>query len=84
MDDPPERTTPEARLLALATAGDLDVFEQLVALHKRRVFSLALRLTGSVEDAKDATQEAFVRLHREIGQIDSGRVGWVRGCIPSR
>jgi RNA polymerase sigma-70 factor (ECF subfamily) len=44
-----------------------------VALHERRVFSLALRLTGGVEDAKDATQEAFIRLHRKIAQIDSGR-----------
>jgi RNA polymerase sigma-70 factor (ECF subfamily) len=73
MDDPPERTAPEARLLALAKTGDLDAFEQLVELHERRVFSLALRLTGSVEDAKDATQEAFVRLHRRIWQIDTGR-----------
>jgi RNA polymerase sigma-70 factor (ECF subfamily) len=73
MDDPPERTAPEAHLLALARTGDLDAFEQLVALHERRVFALALRLTGSVEDAKDATQEAFIRLHRKIGQIDSSR-----------
>jgi RNA polymerase sigma-70 factor (ECF subfamily) len=73
MDDPPERTAPEARLLTLAKTGDLEAFEQLVALHERRVFSLALRLTGSVEDAKDATQEAFIRLHRKIAQIDSGR-----------
>ena len=72
MDDTPEGTAPEARLLALAKTGDLDAFEQLVALHERRVFSLALRLTGSVEDAKDATQEAFIRLHRKIGLIDSG------------
>jgi RNA polymerase sigma-70 factor (ECF subfamily) len=73
MDEPPERTAPEARLLALAKTGDLEAFEQLVVLHERRVFSLALRLTGSVEDAKDATQEAFIRLHRKIAQIDSGR-----------
>jgi RNA polymerase sigma-70 factor (ECF subfamily) len=57
MDDPPERILPEARLLALAKTGDLEAFEQIVALHERRVFALALRLTGSVEDAKDATQE---------------------------
>lgn len=73
IDDPPEGTAPEARLLALAKTGDLDAFEQLVALHERRVFSLALRLTGSVEDAKDATQDAFIRLHRKMAQIDSGR-----------
>jgi hypothetical protein len=29
MDDPPERTAPEARVLALAKTGDLDAFEQL-------------------------------------------------------
>ena len=72
-DEPPESTAPEARLLALAKTGDLDAFEQIVALHERRVFALALRLTGSIEDAKDATQEAFIRLHRKIDQIDSGR-----------
>ncbi len=73
MDDPPDGTAPEARLLALAKTGDLDAFEQIVALHERRVYALALRLTGCVEDAKDATQEAFIRLHRKIAQIDSGR-----------
>jgi len=73
MDDAPERTAGEVQLLTRAKTGDLDAFEQLVALHERRVFSLALRLTGSVEDAKDATQEAFLRLHRKIRQIDSGR-----------
>jgi RNA polymerase sigma-70 factor (ECF subfamily) len=73
MDDPPEQTAGEARLLALAKTGDLDAFEQLVALHERRIFALALRLTGSVEDAKDATQETFIRLHRKIAQIDSSR-----------
>jgi RNA polymerase sigma-70 factor (ECF subfamily) len=73
MDEPPGRLAPEARLLSLAKTGDLDAFEQIVAFHERRVFALALRLTGSVEDAKDATQETFIRLHRKIGQIDSGR-----------
>ena len=73
MDDLPERLAPEARLLALAKTGDLDAFEQIVALHERRVFALALRLIGSVEDAKDATQEVFIRLHRKMEQIDSDR-----------
>ena len=73
MDDAPDRPAPEAQLLALAKSGDLDAFEQIVALHERRVFALAVRLTGSVEDAKDVTQETFLRLHRKIAQIDSGR-----------
>ncbi|MGD0872175.1 MAG: RNA polymerase sigma factor [Bryobacteraceae bacterium] len=73
MDEQPEQLAPEARLLCLARSGDLDAFEQIVALHERRIFALALRLTGSVEDAKDATQETFIRLHRKIHQIDSRR-----------
>jgi RNA polymerase sigma-70 factor (ECF subfamily) len=73
MDEPPERLAPEARLLSLAKTGDMEAFEQIVVLHERRVFALALRLTGSVEDAKDATQETFLRFHRKLGQIDSGR-----------
>jgi RNA polymerase sigma-70 factor (ECF subfamily) len=79
MDEEPEQLVPEARFLSAAKSGDLDAFEQIVALHERRIFALALRLTGSVEDAKDATQETFIRLHRKMGQIDSSRSagGWL-------
>ncbi len=73
MDERAERESPEAQLLSRAKSGDLDAFEQLVALYERRVFGLALRLTGSVEDAKDAVQETFMRMHRKMAQIDSGR-----------
>ena len=44
-----------------------------MALYERRIFALALQLAGDMEDAKDATQETFLRLHRNLGQIDSGR-----------
>jgi RNA polymerase sigma-70 factor (ECF subfamily) len=60
-----------AAILRLAKTGDLDAFERLVRLHERRVFALAWRVTGDTEDAKDATQEAFIRLHHHLGRIDS-------------
>jgi RNA polymerase sigma-70 factor (ECF subfamily) len=63
------RTEPE--LLAAARGGDLDAFERLVAMHERRIYGLALRIAGNAEDAKDAMQEAFLRLHRNMAQIDS-------------
>ena len=72
-EDGRESDNLEARWLALARGGDLDAFEEIVGLHEQRVFALALRLTGSAEDAKDATQETFIRLHRHIAQIDSSR-----------
>lgn len=65
--------TPEAELLVLARAGDRAAFERIVALYERRIFALALRLAGDLEDAKDATQETFLRLHRNLRQIDSAR-----------
>jgi RNA polymerase sigma-70 factor (ECF subfamily) len=73
MDEHSEPETPEAQLLSRAKSGDLDAFEQIVMLHERRVFGLALRLTNSVEDAKDAMQETFIRMHRKLGQVDAGR-----------
>lgn len=61
----------EPELLAAARRGNLDAFERLIAMHERRVYGLALRAAGNTEDAKDATQEAFLRLHRHLGKIDS-------------
>jgi len=63
----------EAELLSLAQGGNLDAFEEIVKLHERRIFALALRLTGKSEDAQDAAQEVFVRLFRNLRQIDAGR-----------
>ena len=64
---------PESDLLAQAKRGDLDAFEHLLRLHERKVYLLALRLTGNPEDAKDAAQETFLRLHNKLAQIDSQR-----------
>lgn len=63
----------EPELLSCAQAGDRDAFERIVALYERRIYALALRLAGDAEDAKDATQETFLRLHRNLRQVESGR-----------
>ncbi len=73
MDTERENEVPEAQLLFRAKRGDLDAVEQIIMRYERRIFALALRLTGSPEDAKDATQETFIRLHRKIRQVDSSR-----------
>ena len=47
-------------LVRLAAGGDEEAFAQLVAMHEKRVYTLALRITGDREDAEDAAQEAFL------------------------
>lgn len=68
-----QANTPETDLLRRAQNGSRDALEQLIMRHERRIFALAFRLTGSVADAQDAAQEAFIRLHLHVRRIDSGR-----------
>jgi RNA polymerase sigma-70 factor (ECF subfamily) len=55
-----------AEILARAQAGDNQAFAQLYTTHKRRIYSLCLRMVGSVAEAEDLTQEAFLQFHRKI------------------
>jgi RNA polymerase sigma-70 factor (ECF subfamily) len=53
-------------ILHAAQQGDHQAFAQLYFLHKRRIYSLCLRMVGNPAEAEDLTQEAFLQLHRKI------------------
>ena len=57
-------------LVASAKAGDMVSFERIVILHERLVLRVAERLLLNREDAKDAAQEVFIRLHRTLHGFD--------------
>jgi RNA polymerase sigma-70 factor (ECF subfamily) len=57
----------EAEAIERAKSGDAEAFEALYGFHKRRVYSLCLRMTGNVAQAEDFTQDAFMQLYRKIG-----------------
>jgi len=57
----------EAELIARAQRGDGEAFAALFETHKRRVYSLCLRMTGDAASAEDLAQEAFLQLFRKIG-----------------
>ena len=57
----------EAQAIEKAKQGDAEAFEFLYNLHKRRVYSLCLRMTANTAEAEDLTQEAFLQLFRKIG-----------------
>ena len=52
---------------------------QLVADHHQELYRYAYRLSGSVSDAEDLTQQAFLIAQQKLGQVrDAGSVrGWL-------
>lgn len=56
-------------LVAQAQAGDETAFRSLVDATYRNMYTLAYRLTGDEEDARDVTQEAYLRAHRGLASF---------------
>lgn len=63
----------DAELLERCRAGDERAYRALVERYQRRVYSLALRMLRSAEDAEDVTQETFVRMFRALDRYDPRR-----------
>lgn len=76
---PSPAETERAEVLARAQAGDHLAFAQLYALHKRRIYSLCLRMVNNVAEAEDLTQETFLQLHRKLSTFrgDSAFSTWL-------
>jgi len=58
-----------ASVLSLAQAGNHAAFSELYSAHKKRVFSICMRMVREVSLAEDLTQETFLQLHRKIGSF---------------
>src|SRR2546430_9808997 len=53
-------------LVARSKTGDTESFNQLVKRWERPIFALAYRTLGREEDARDVTQETFLRAFRAL------------------
>ncbi len=56
----------ESAVVRSAARGDPAAFEKLVLEHQKHVYSLALKITGSPDDALDASQEAFLKAYQNL------------------
>jgi RNA polymerase sigma-70 factor (ECF subfamily) len=65
---PPE----EGALLAGLRARDDAAFERLVRAYGGRMLSVAQRLLGNAEEARDAVQEAFISAFSSIDRFEGG------------
>jgi RNA polymerase sigma-70 factor, ECF subfamily len=59
----------QLELIQAARAGDRQAFDELVRLTYVDLFTLAVRLTGNEEDARDVVQDAYLRAWRGIGKF---------------
>lgn len=67
---------PDASIVAAVLTGNVDAYGVLVARYRDAYTRFAARMLGSLEDADDALQLAFVRAFRNLGQCrDPDRFG---------
>jgi RNA polymerase sigma-70 factor (ECF subfamily) len=66
-------------LIARARAGDSLAFERIMLATERRVVSVAWRLLGDREDARDAAQEVYLRVFKYLDRFRAGEdfQGWL-------
>jgi RNA polymerase sigma-70 factor (ECF subfamily) len=60
---------PDLELVARIRDGETEMFADLVRQHTRRVFGTLLGIVGNVDDARDSTQEVFLRAYQNIASF---------------
>jgi RNA polymerase sigma-70 factor, ECF subfamily len=68
-----------AALVERARAGNPAAFEPIVIRYQRKVLATAWRMLGNEDDARDATQEVFLRVFKYLGsyRADQDFAGWL-------
>jgi len=61
-----EHTDYFAMLVARVRAGDTFAFEQIMLATEQRVVSIAWRMLGNRDDAREATQEVYLRVFKYL------------------
>ncbi len=61
----------DGALIERAASGDRDAFDLLIQPRLDRLFRMAVAMTGSESDARDATQDACVLAWRELPRLRS-------------
>src|SRR6266478_9016166 len=66
-------------LVTRALAGDALAFERIMLATEQRVVSIAWRMLGNSDDARDAAQEVYLRVFKYLARFRAGEDfrGWL-------
>src|SRR3954470_9163163 len=66
-------------LIERAAAGEASAFEEIMIHSQHRVMALSWRMLGNEADARDATQEVFLRMYKYLRRYDQNQdfFAWV-------
>ncbi len=75
----PLRDLPDRELVSRCRSGEMQAFNELVARHQDRIYSVIYRSCGNAEDAADVTQGAFLNAFRHLADFkgDSAFSTWI-------
>jgi len=59
----------EHELIRRCQEGDISAFKEMYTIHSTMLYSIAMRWLGNKEDAEDAVQNCFIKIHKSIGQF---------------
>jgi len=73
----------EKRLVESVLEGNVEAFEPLVVPYRRALLSLALRMSGNIEEAKEICQETLMRAYKYLNAYDTERSfrNWLLGIL---
>ena len=73
--------TPLALLIERAAAGDTAAFERIMIHSQQRVMAMTWRMLGNEADARDASQEVFLRVYKYLKRFrqDQDFFAWLYG-----
>jgi RNA polymerase sigma-70 factor (ECF subfamily) len=62
--------TDDAAVVARCLAGEHNAYEAIVNRYQKGLFNVAIRMLGNYEDARDATQTAFIKAYEHLDSFD--------------
>jgi RNA polymerase sigma-70 factor, ECF subfamily len=81
VDRPTSDPSSLSLLIERAAGGDKAAFEQVMINSEQRVMAMTWRMLGNEADARDASQEVFLRVYKYLGRFrrDQDFFAWLYG-----